>query len=460
MREKIMANEIPKKQKLNYGLYFIGQNVSYIIVSGYLSTYALDIGIAAYALSVILLVIKVWDAMNDTLFGFALEKIHLKGGKYHPWIRLSVFLIPITTILVFAIPSSLSLWLKSTWLVVSYSIWDLAYTMGDVPLYAMTTTMTDVPQERTNIISIGRAFGMLGSVLASIILPIVEESMGSWFIPVSVVMVIFTFTMVPICSTKKFHYENYTVKREKDPTFKQMLKYVFGNKYMLIFYIAMFVWYSGNLTNSLSLIFARECLGNGTLSSVLSVAMLIPWMIMPLIVPAISKRIDKTVFFMICFVLQLVIGVVQYFVGYESLGLMLAIMVVRNIPLGFVMCLIFTFIGDICEYGTYKNGIDAKGIGFTAHTFFTKLMTAFQTVLATFCLGLIGYVEGDNAIQIATLPHDLWIVYALVPVIASAIALPIFLLYKLRDKDIALMAKCNNGSMPREECEAQLSRKY
>ena len=32
--------------------------------------------------------------------------------------------------------------------------------------------------------------------------------------------------------------------------------------------------------------------------------------------------------------------------------------------------------------------------------------------------------------------------------------------YKLRDKDVELMAKCNAGEITREECEAQLSRRY
>ena len=36
----------------------------------------------------------------------------------------------------------------------------------------------------------------------------------------------------------------------------------------------------------------------------------------------------------------------------------------------------------------------------------------------------------------------------------------VLLLYKLKDRDAELMAKCNAGKITREECEAQLSRKY
>ena len=35
-----------------------------------------------------------------------------------------------------------------------------------------------------------------------------------------------------------------------------------------------------------------------------------------------------------------------------------------------------------------------------------------------------------------------------------------YLGYKLNDKDVQIMAKCNSGEITRAEAEAQLSRKY
>ena len=49
----------------------------------------------------------------------------------------------------------------------------------------------------------------------------------------------------------------------------------------------------------------------------------------------------------------------------------------------------------------------------------------------------------------------------LIPAIGFAIgAVLLYMFYKLKDKDAELMAKCNAGFITREECEAQLSRKY
>ena len=65
-----------------------------------------------------------------------------------------------------------------------------------------------------------------------------------------------------------------------------------------------------------------------------------------------------------------------------------------------------------------------------------------------------GFTQPDSAI------NGLWIVYALVPVIGMIISTFFYLAYKLNDKDVQIMAKCNSGEITREEAEAQLSRKY
>jgi glycoside/pentoside/hexuronide:cation symporter, GPH family len=458
---EVLSNKIPQKQKLYYALYFLGQGISYSLVYLYLETYGLDIGISAFAIFVILLLIKCVDAIDDTLFGFIIEKVHLKGGKYYPWLKISVMGIPITTILLFAIPGGLPLWVIILWFVVAYFLWDFSYTVGDVPLYALSTTMTDSPQERTNIVSLGRVVGMLTIAVCTVGVPLLEDALNSWFLPALIFMGAFALSMVPICF-KKFDYERFQPKREKDPSFKAMFHYVIGNKYMLIFYIALNVWYVGNLVNTLSIIFARYCLGGDSQASMVSVAAMLPWVLCAVVVPFISRHIDKALFFKINVAASILIGLVEYFVGYDNYWAMMVLLFLHNIPVGFISTLLYTFCADMCEYQTYRMGVDAKGVGFAAHTFFTKLMGALQTALSSLCLGIIGYVSGTDSdiVQPADLPKNIWVLVSLVPVFTSALSLPLFLFYNLRDKDITLMTECNTGKITKAECESKLSRKY
>ena len=93
-------------EKASYGLYFLGQNIFYMLIYMYMSTYFTDVGIPAVTVAGIALVVKVWDAINDPIFGGLIDKIRFKKGKFVPWLRISLVGIPLATILMFAIPAA------------------------------------------------------------------------------------------------------------------------------------------------------------------------------------------------------------------------------------------------------------------------------------------------------------------------------------------------------------------
>jgi Na+/melibiose symporter-like transporter len=65
-----------------------------------------------------------------------------------------------------------------------------------------------------------------------------------------------------------------------------------------------------------------------------------------------------------------------------------------------------------------------------------------------------------NIQQSAAALDGLWTVYALVPVIGMILSAFFYLGYKLKDRDVQIMARCNSGLITREEAQAQLSRPY
>ena len=77
-----------KKERFAYCLFFLGQNILWGY-AGYVETFLTDIGIAAATAAVILLVPKVWDAVNDILFGYLMDRFTFRSGqKFLPWVRI------------------------------------------------------------------------------------------------------------------------------------------------------------------------------------------------------------------------------------------------------------------------------------------------------------------------------------------------------------------------------------
>ena len=104
------------------------------------------------------------------------------------------------------------------------------------------------------------------------------------------------------------------------------------------------------------------------------------------------------------------------------------------------------------------------------NSFVTKLTQSVASSLGLFLLGLSGWIEieatdfadvaAQNIQQPASALNMLWIVYTLIPAVGTLLGILVMVFYRIKDKDIDLMIKCNAGDITREECEAQLSRKY
>ena len=71
---------LPGERKSYYS-YFLGQNMIYSLVSSYLTTFLLLIGINPVKSAAVMLAVKVWDAVNDAIFGVIFDKITFKSGK-------------------------------------------------------------------------------------------------------------------------------------------------------------------------------------------------------------------------------------------------------------------------------------------------------------------------------------------------------------------------------------------
>ena len=155
-KQRGLGYQTTKKERIAYCLFFLGQNILWGY-AGYVETFLTDIGIAAATAAVILLVPKLWDAVNDVLFGYIVDRHTFKNGqKFIPWVRIGCTAIGITTVVLFAIPKTLTQPVKILWFLLAYVLFDVSYTILDAPAFAVTTVMTSNVEERTSIIAGGK----------------------------------------------------------------------------------------------------------------------------------------------------------------------------------------------------------------------------------------------------------------------------------------------------------------
>jgi probable glucitol transport protein GutA len=208
-----------------------------------------DAGITAAVVALMIFATKLWDAVNDTFFGVIVDKLRFKKGRYMPWIRLSLGPIAISSIFLFALPATIPIGLKIFWAVLGYVAWDMSYTLCDVPIFILPMSMTDNIKERSGVLSLGRYLGVVGILLGSISLPMAQARLG-WFGAAVLFSILAVAAMLPVCFAVK---ERNIVRTESSVTFKQMFTYIAKNKFILIFYVSMFISGATNFAASLTL---------------------------------------------------------------------------------------------------------------------------------------------------------------------------------------------------------------
>jgi len=447
-----------RKERISYGAYFIGQNIFFILLMMFLNTFFLDIGISAAAVSVLVLVVKAWDAINDPIFGGIVDRTRFKKGKFLPWLRVSLFAIPLATILLFAIPNTLPIGVKIAWAAIAYILWDTSYTICDVPIFGIVTTMTDNQNERTSLMSIGRVSAMIAAIVVMSTVPMVRTTIGGWLPTVFLLSIAGVLFMLPICLNAKERIKPATA--EKDVSFKAMFSFLIRNKYILIFYGALLLSQSTNIATTLNMIFARHIFGDESMSTFFSLVAITPTIFIGMFIPSLVRKIDKFYILFAASIASLLMGIIIFFVGYQSLPVYLILLGLKGIPSGVITMLMFMFTPDCAEYGTYKTGIPASGIAFSMQTFSVKLTAAIASSLSALALSFVGFISTEGAIQPEGFSDKLWILYNVIPMTGAAISLLILSRYKLRDKDVQIMAKANSGEISKEEANTLLKGRF
>jgi len=458
-KQKTFGFMTSKKERLAYCLFFLGQNILWGY-AGYVETFLTDIGITAATAAAILLVPKLWDAVNDVLFGYLMDRRTFKNGqKFLPWVRIGTLGIGITTVTLFAIPDSLSQATKVVWFLVAYILFDICYTILDAPAYALTTVMTSDVDERTSIIAGGKLWAMVGGVIATLLVPMLRPKLG-WFAACVVFVAVSVILMIPMLFfVKERHSE--TATAQQNPGLQDMLYYLKNNRYLIVALVAMLLLGVASLEQKMAIYMGRICLGQENTATLVAGGAAVAVILVSAVVPKLSRRWDK--FTVLCWGLAftVVMNMVAYFVGYDSLALAILMTMLKCSGLGFWSVVIYMLIADTVEYGTYKTGTRAAGISFSLQTFVAKLKNSLIGSVVLLSLASVGFVEGENAIQPAGVADGVWALFCLLPAAGFAIALVILLLfYKLRSKDVQVMARYNNGEIGKEEAESVLAEKY
>lgn len=454
-------------------------------VATFLATYLLMIGIDPLISAGAMLVLKVWDSVNDVLFGFVLDKYRFRpgknvftrwlfGGRYMPWFRIIFPLIPVGTIIIFSINTALPLWMRVAQYFIGYVLFDAGCTIGGA-MGLLPLTVTNNYDERNFILAwngLGQGFGSLPVVfLGNMFIAGSLGYTGAAFIfsLLGVVLAVFPAFFVKERNPGVVNpevQERYTI-REMFRALKKMPELLFmmlGNFLWGIFY-----------TGGYGLFVAYYIFGDAGLSVIMSVFAIVPTVILVPFLPMIFKRVDKLAAAKVCCLVFVICGILTNVLGAgflrEHMPVLYILTVFQSTAYIMVMFSTSQAMVDLLELAKYRTRQEVNGIVSSAMGFVSKMVNSLVASVTLLILSAYGFVavEAGSFEELAALNAQgiglqtdlalkgLWNVSYLFPIIGFALAAVAYSFIKLPLRNIKIYMQANSGEISREEAERLLA---
>ncbi|WP_210769197.1 glycoside-pentoside-hexuronide (GPH):cation symporter [Occultella kanbiaonis] len=387
-----------------FGLGTLGRDMVAAMVTLFLLVYLTEVvqvpNQTLGAITVVLVLMRLFDAVNDPVMGFIVDNTRSRWGKFKPWIAIGALAWAAATVLMF------SDWgVEGTAFVVVfvgvYLVWEVAYTVNDISYYGMLPSLSRDQGERERIGVVARVCANVGLfALVVALVPVtaaLEGALGSaqraWFVlAVVLVVVMLAFQAITLVATR----QRVAVETISPTPLRELLGVIARNDQLLWVTLAMVVFMTGyTVTTSLGLYYFTYIFGDAGMYSVfaaiLGVTQILGLLVFPLVSARLSRRRVHLVATSLC--------VAGYAVFLLADSTMVGIGVAGVLLFGgqaFIQLLMMMFIADSVEYGQWKLGRRNESVTFSLQPFIYKASSALGAGVVGLTLILSGVNEADT----------------------------------------------------------------
>lgn len=421
-------------QYLGYAAGDAANNLTFSMISAFLLIYYTDVaGIAAGTAGTIFLVVRIWGGFTDLIAGRLVDRTETRWGRFRPFLLFGSVPLLAALVVVFSIPGGLGSNGKLVWACVSYALFQLTYSLVNIPYGSLAAAMTQEPEERAKL-STGRmvAASLIILMIAVVVAPQIS---GSGDLQHSLTVTTIVFAVVGLglylwC----FGAARETVARGVDKvTLRATAAMMRSNRPLIVLCGSTLLFLTGQFAlQTVAVYYARNVLGNAALYIVLTVVQTAGSLTAALIVPnAIEAFGKKRVYLAACLIgMAGALGAAVAPGGTPAIGI--ACFGVTGFGLGVINTLIFALQADTVDYGEWSSGTRAEGAGYSVLSFTRKAAQGVGGALAAYTIGIGGYVSGAAA-QTGDAVTSIRVAAGAIPAIATLAAAGVMLAYPLTE---------------------------
>ncbi|MBR6618771.1 MAG: MFS transporter [Clostridia bacterium] len=477
--------------KVAYAAGDFGCNMSFALKGTVQTFWLVFMMMETGLLSALLLLVQIWDAVNDPLIGSLIDndKRKYKMGKFKTYIFIGACGLLVAGAAVFLPFPNASVVVKAILFVLGYIIWDACYTVANVPYGSMLSLITEDSGERAQL-STWRSIGsMFGNIVPMVILPMLiwqkvtydgtgeyhtnpvtgeaykigdavldpltgeqfETLLGERVFWAALIMGIFGFVAFMFMIKKiTIRVDESSVKTneggEKFNIIKSFGKFIKNRPAVGATVAAMGMFLGMQSATTANTIMFATYFNKASMSGIVQLIGFLP---MVLFLPFIKKLVNKfgkkeasvagTIVSVIGGVIMLIfptlanrdIALVVYLIGLILFG----------IGMGVYTCVSWALMADAIDYNEWKYGSREEGIVYSLHSFFRKLAQGIGPSIVLVIMGVLGYDSklGTIGQSVETSHNMCWLVAGLYLFSAVVQFIGIAVIYNMDKKTLAKM---------------------
>ncbi|HDZ1004102.1 TPA: MFS transporter [Klebsiella variicola] len=361
-------------------------------------------GLKATDVGLLLLTVRILDAVVDPLIGVITDKTRSRWGRYRPYLLLFSLPFGITIFLMFITPDFSYLG-KLVWAYTTYILLTLAYTFIAIPYISIIGVITSDSQERLSANTYRFVMTKIAMFMVSIIVPVAAAKLGQGNLANGYqlsmgIMGILGSTLCLYCflSIK----ERIVHEPSNIPFLRQFRSLMKNDQWLILGLTILLIMLGGSVRSAVAAYYAKYYLGGGDgLIPYFLTTGVIASIISMIFAGYIVKRVNKLTLFRVSQAATFLFSAAMFLLVNPE-----------TVLLAFIFYFVITFLADMqlpvywasiaeaVDYGEVKNQERVSGLAFGGILFFQKLGMGLAGGLVGFILSYAQY-SPDN-VQPAT----------------------------------------------------------
>ncbi|WP_295626500.1 cytidylate kinase family protein [uncultured Corynebacterium sp.] len=388
--------KMPGHRVFTYSLGDAANNLTFMMTSMFLMVFMTEIaGLTAAAAGLIYGVTKVWAGIADLIVGQTADRVNTRWGRLRPFLLFGSTPLAIVFVLLFSVPSGLSMTATIVWILLFDAAFQLAYSFVNIPYGSLSAAMTQDPVDRSKLSGARSIAASLTAVgLSAVISPQFQDTTADGvrlkFTITCLILGVVAVILYLIC----FANSREVVPRKPGKiSFKATFRMLKQNRPLLILCLGAFFLLSAMFTQmAVGVYYARYVLGNAGWYTFLMFANTVGTILVASLVPMLTARMGKRKGYIACAVVYMVGFVFIFFLPAGNLMLAIIAWLLMGIGSGGTNAMMFSMQADTVDYGEWKSDIRSEGGSYSILSFIRKCGQGLGGWLGAAVIGAFGYV--------------------------------------------------------------------